>query len=107
MALTLFPFAVALEGQQLLQSGLLFACDNSTHSMLLPANTSFANGSAQIGAANTAAAANCGVGLGKQALNWLYIFVGACIGFMLTFSEFLLVGHAGSLTLSVAGIVRI
>ena len=118
MALSLFPFAVGLEGRKLIDSGMLYSCDNGTSSMLLPANMTFANFSERIDAANAATdaanaaannagaeATNCGMGH-EQAMNLFYIFIGAFLAFMLTFSEFLLVGYAGSLTLSVAGIVR-
>jgi len=118
MALSLFPFAVGLEGRKLIDSGMLYSCDNGTSSMLLPANMTFANFSERIDAANAATdaanaaannagaeATNCGMGH-EQAMNLFYIFIGAFLAFMLTFSEFLLVGYAGSLTLSVAGIAK-
>ena len=129
MALTLFPFAVGLEGKKLLHSGMLFACDNGTSITLPPSNMSGANFSQRIDAANAAAAAaaaanaaadsggggwvdggytsltNCRVEH-DQAMNIFYIFMGAFLAFMLTFSEFILVAYAGSLTFSVAGIAK-
>ena len=71
MAVTLLPFAIAIEGKEVMQSELLFAG-----------------------------------GIDAAMNTLIMIFLGACLAFCLTLSEFLLVSHTSSMTMSVGGIVK-